>query len=62
MIAINFLGPIRVINAFIDHLKTRQGAVIVNVSSGLAYVPYAPSPTYNATKAAIHWTWRSQAT
>jgi uncharacterized oxidoreductase len=54
MIAINLLGPIRTVNAFVDHLKTRHGAVIVNVSSGLAFVPYAPSPTYSATKAAVH--------
>lgn len=54
MIAVNILGPIRMINAFVDHLKTRQNAVIVNVSSGLAFVPYAPSPTYSATKAAVH--------
>ena len=54
MIAINFLGPIRTVNAFIDHLKTKHGAAIINVSSGLAFVPYAPSPTYSATKAAVH--------
>lgn len=54
MVTTNFLGPIRVINAFIDHLTTMQDAVIVNVSSGLAFVPYAPSPTYSATKAAVH--------
>jgi uncharacterized oxidoreductase len=54
MVTTNLLGPIRVINAFIDHLKTKQGAAIVNVSSGLAFVPYASSPTYSATKAAVH--------
>lgn len=54
MVAVNLLGPIRLINAFVDHLKTRQGATIVNVSSGLAFVPYATAPTYSATKAAIH--------
>ena len=54
MVITNLLGPIRTINAFIDHLKTRPGAAIINVSSGTGFVPYPPSPTYSATKAALH--------
>ena len=54
MVTTNLLGPIRTINAFIDHLKTKQGAAIVNVSSGVGFVPYAAAPTYSATKAAVH--------
>lgn len=50
----NLLGPIRMINAFINHLKTKKDAVIMNVTSGLAYVPLHSTPTYNATKAALH--------
>ena len=50
----NLLGAIRVAAAFIPHLATRPGATLVNVSSGLAYVPMARSPVYCATKAAIH--------
>lgn len=50
----NLLGPIRLINALIDHLTAQSDAVIVNVSSGLAFVPLIASPTYNATKAGIH--------
>lgn len=50
----NLLGPIRLINALIDHLTAQSDAVIVNVSSGLAFVPLVASPTYNATKAGIH--------
>ena len=53
-IAANLLGPIRLTNALIDHLASRPHAVIVNVSSGLAFVPLSATPTYNATKAAIH--------
>lgn len=53
-IATNLLGPIRLTNALIDHLVTRRDATIVTVSSGLAFVPLFTSPTYNATKAAIH--------
>jgi len=50
----NLLGPIRMTNAFIDHLGQQADAVIINVSSGLAFVPYPASPTYSATKAALH--------
>jgi uncharacterized oxidoreductase len=50
----NLLGPIRLTNALIEHLSGRQDAVIVNVSSGLAFVPLVIAPTYSAIKAAIH--------
>jgi uncharacterized oxidoreductase len=50
----NLLGPIRLTNALIDHLSAQDDAAIVNVTSGLAFVPLLTTPTYNATKAAIH--------
>ncbi|WP_062120070.1 SDR family oxidoreductase [Aureimonas sp. AU40] len=50
----NLLGPIRLTNALIDHLVARPDAAIVNVTSGLAFVPLVTTPTYNATKAAMH--------
>lgn len=53
-ITTNLLGPIRLTNAFVDHLVAQPDAAILNVSSGLAFVPLVPTPTYNATKAAIH--------
>jgi uncharacterized oxidoreductase len=53
-ITTNLLGPIRLTNALIDHLAAQPNAAIVNVSSGLAFVPLSATPTYNATKAAIH--------
>lgn len=53
-ITTNLLGPIRMTNALIGHLTAQSDAVIVNVTSGLAFVPLLTTPTYNATKAAIH--------
>jgi short-subunit dehydrogenase involved in D-alanine esterification of teichoic acids len=54
IVTTNLLGPIRLIDAFLDHLRTRPDATIVTVSSGLAFAPLKVTPTYNATKAAIH--------
>lgn len=53
-IDIDLSGPIRMIQQFVPHLSRRPGAMIVNVSSGLAFVPFAISPVYSAAKAAIH--------
>ncbi|HEX8418425.1 MAG TPA: SDR family oxidoreductase [Sphingomonas sp.] len=50
----NLLGPIRLIDALVDHLATRDDAAIVNVTSGLAFVPMTATATYCATKAALH--------
>lgn len=52
-ITTNLLGPIRLIDALVGHLA-EQGGTIVNVTSGLAFVPLAGTPTYSATKAAMH--------
>jgi len=53
-IEINLAGPVRMVQQFLPHLRTRPQAAIVNVSSGLAFVPLPLSPIYCATKAAIH--------
>jgi uncharacterized oxidoreductase len=50
----NLLGLIRVSAEFIPHLKNQQDATLLNVSSGLAFVPIAVFPVYCATKAAVH--------
>ena len=57
MIATNLLGPIRLTAALLPQLQAQAHATIITVSSGLAFVPLAFTPTYCATKAAIHsWT------
>jgi len=50
----NINGPLRLISAFIAHLQTRPDATLMTVSSGLAHLPLAFTPTYNGTKAFIH--------
>jgi uncharacterized oxidoreductase len=57
IVATNLLGPMRLTAALMPQFKKHADAVIMNVSSGLAFVPLALTPTYCATKAAIHsWT------
>jgi uncharacterized oxidoreductase len=53
-IDVNLSGPLRMIQQFLPHLKSRPEALIVNVSSGLAFIPLPISPVYSATKAAMH--------
>ena len=53
-IAINLLGPIRLTAALLPSLRRQPTAAVVNVTSGLAFVPRADTPTYSATKAAMH--------
>ncbi|RZK38168.1 MAG: SDR family NAD(P)-dependent oxidoreductase [Pedobacter sp.] len=53
-ICINLEAPIHLISLFLDHLHTTDNAAIINVTSGLAFVPYAKVPIYCATKSALH--------
>jgi len=53
-ITINLLGTIRAVAAFTPYLLKQRDPVILTVSSGLASVPLTITPTYSATKAAIH--------
>ena len=50
----NLIAPIHLSSLFVQHLTTRKEAAIINISSGLAFVPLSFMPVYCATKAAIH--------
>ena len=54
MVAVNLLGPIRLTTALLPTLMAQPRAAIVNVTSGLGFVPNHINPTYSATKAALH--------
>ncbi len=53
-ITTNLLGPIRMVQQFLPQLKRQPTAAIVNVSSGLALVPFPISPIYGASKSGLH--------
>ncbi|WP_327235306.1 SDR family NAD(P)-dependent oxidoreductase [Streptomyces sp. NBC_01317] len=50
----NLTGTIRVIDAFTPHLIRRGAGTFVTVTSGIAFLPFPPMPTYAASKAAVH--------
>jgi uncharacterized oxidoreductase len=54
MVITNLLGPIRLTAALLPLLQKQPHSTILNVSSGLAFLPLAVTPTYCATKAAVH--------
>lgn len=53
-IEINLNGPIRMVQQFLPFLLKQPHGLIVNVSSGLAFVPFPAAPVYSASKAALH--------
>ncbi len=53
-ISINFTAPVYLSALFIPHLLKQAESAIVNVSSGLGFVPLTIIPVYCATKAAVH--------
>lgn len=50
----NLVGMIRMVKRFLPHLRSREFASIVNISSGLAFVPLPIAPVYCAAKAGVH--------
>jgi len=53
-IAINFISTVELTALFIGHLMQKTSAAVINVSSGLGFMPMVNTPIYSATKAAIH--------
>ena len=53
-IKINLEAPIILTGMFIPLLIGKKEAAIINISSGLGYVPAARMPVYSATKAGLH--------
>lgn len=53
-IAINLEAPIHLSELFQQHFKSKEKAAIVNVTSGLSFMPLANVPIYCSTKAALH--------
>lgn len=53
-ITTNLMGPIRVTSALIEHLKKQERSYVINVTSGLAFIPLAMAAVYSSTKAAMH--------
>ena len=51
---VNFNGSVYMTSQFLPLLKKQKIASIINVTSALAYVPFANSPIYSASKAALH--------
>jgi uncharacterized oxidoreductase len=58
-IDINLSGPIRLIQQFLPHLKKQSNAAILNVTSGLALIPFPLSPIYTASKAGLRFYTKS---
>ncbi|MBD2700901.1 SDR family NAD(P)-dependent oxidoreductase [Spirosoma sp. BT702] len=52
-IDINLIGPIRMVQQFLPHLKKQKSAAILNVTSGIALIPFPISPIYGATKSGL---------
>ena len=50
----NLISPIHLLNLFVPHLANQREAAVVNITSGLAFIPLAITPVYCATKAALH--------
>ncbi|MCX6163392.1 MAG: SDR family NAD(P)-dependent oxidoreductase [Ignavibacteriae bacterium] len=50
----NFVAPVHLSSLFVNHLKKKENPAIINITSGLAFVPLSFMPVYCATKAGLH--------
>lgn len=53
-IDLNLKGPIHLCTALLPVIEKNRNPAIINVTSGLAFVPISRMPVYCATKAALH--------
>jgi len=51
---LNYHAPVSMCTRLLGHLRTRQSAAIVNITSGLVYIPKTAYPFYCAAKSALH--------
>jgi len=54
MVQTNILSVLAVTGALLPELRRQPSATVMATTSGLAFVPFAPFPTYCATKAFLH--------
>jgi uncharacterized oxidoreductase len=52
-IEINLMGPVRMVQQFLPHLRTKKSAAIMNVTSGIALMPFPVAPIYGASKSGL---------
>lgn len=50
----NVIAPIHLTKLFLPHLIQNSNGSIINITSGLVFVPRSVYPLYSATKAALH--------
>jgi uncharacterized oxidoreductase len=53
-LAVNLTAPIHLTNLVVPHFSKQKEAAIINVTSGLAFIPLTIASVYCATKAALH--------
>jgi uncharacterized oxidoreductase len=53
-IATNFSAPVHLTNLIASHFSKQKESAVINISSGLGFIPIAIFPVYCATKAALH--------
>jgi short-subunit dehydrogenase involved in D-alanine esterification of teichoic acids len=53
-IAVNLTAPVLLVRALLAHLLAQSAPIVVNIGSGLAFVPKRTSAVYSATKAGLH--------
>ncbi|MFA6086757.1 SDR family oxidoreductase [Mucilaginibacter sp.] len=52
-VEINLMGPIRMVQQFLPHLKRKPNAAIMNITSGIALMAFPIAPVYGASKSGL---------